>query len=347
MNKPPVRIKQEKRNEVEEIKRYLKEYKVMGIVNLSSLPAFNYMKIRFSLKDKIKLKYTKKRLMKIAFDEVNDAQLKSLKERLIGIPALIFTNEDPFRLAQILKKSKSNILAKPGDIAPTDIVVPAGQTEFSPGPMIGELGAMGIKTQVENGKVSIKADKLLVKTGEAINDKNAALMAKLKMEPMQIGLNLVLTYQNGEVLEGNVLNIDVDEYEDNLKIAAGESMALAMYIGYVTRETANLLIAKAYREGESLAEKSKFNEKISELNAQEDKIETIQTEHNAGEREAKTESVNKDDNEFAEKENEVKKEAFEAKINEIKGISDVTLDDIKKAQDILKDLTNKKIRGEI
>ena len=344
MNKPQVRVKQEKRNEVEGIKRYLKEYKVMGIVDLTSLPAFNYMKIRYLLKDKLKLKYAKKRLMKIAFDETNDERLKSLKERLVGIPALIFTNEEPFRLAQILKKSKSNILAKPGDIAPVDIIVPAGPTEFTPGPMIGELGALGIKTQVEGGKVTIKADKLLVKAGEIINEKNAALMAKLKIEPMQIGLNLVMTYQNGEVLDGTVLNIDLEEYENNLKLAAGESMALAMYLGYISKETVNLLIVKAYREGRALAEKSKFMEKITGLNTKNDKPKAQEQAQSKSDI-TEMENFNKEDNEIPEDiENEIKEEK---KTNETRGITDINEDDIKKAQDVLKDLTNKKIRGEL
>src|SRR3989344_3224525 len=151
MIKPKAHITEKKRNEVEDIKKLIMEYNVIGIVNLANLPAFIYMKILHSLRGKIKLKYTKKRFMKIAFDETQDKNLQVLKEKLVGIPALIFTNEEPFKLAQILKKSKNNAPAKIGDIAPIDIIIPAGSTDFPPGPIIGELGALGIKTQVMNG----------------------------------------------------------------------------------------------------------------------------------------------------------------------------------------------------
>ena len=46
-----------------------------------------------------------------------------------------------------LEKSKSNAPAKPGQTAPSDLVLPAGETPFTPGPMIGELGQLGIKTE--------------------------------------------------------------------------------------------------------------------------------------------------------------------------------------------------------
>ncbi len=363
MTKTEPHVTERKRNEVEAVRKLINEYKVMGIVNLENLPAFNYMKILYSLKGKILLKYTKKRLIKIAFDEANDAKLLPLKEKLEGIPALIFTNEDPFRLAQILKKSKSKASAKAGDIAPIDIIISSGPTDFAPGPMIGELGALGIKTKVENGKITIVSEKLLVKSGSEINEKSAAIMSKLKIEPMEIGLNLVLTYQNGEITDRAVLNIDVEEYENNVKIAAGESMSLAVSIGYICSDTINLLIAKAVRQGDSLAEKSKFNEKINDLSKKQE-AETRKSEKPP----EKPKSEDKESSgipQHIEKkiEKEIKEEAKanadssldgpnkEEKIqNEkmiVSGISDVSDDDIKKAQDTLRDLTNKKIRGEI
>ena len=317
MMKPAPHINEAKRKEVEDVKRLLKEYTVLGVVNLQNLPAFNYMKIKYSLRGKIVLKYTKKRFMKIAFDESTDTKLTLLKNYLVGIPALLFTNEDPFRLAQVLKKSKSNAPAKPGDIAPVDIIIPAGPTEFTPGPMIGELGALGIKTQVMEGKIHIKLDKLLVKAGEVITEKNATLMGKLKMEPMSIGFNLVVTYQNGELLEGQVLQVDVEDYENNVSLAVGESMNLALFIGYVSKDTIEQLIMKATREKESLLHHSSFLKQL----------EHISKEHHEKKEHIPVTEAHKD-------------------IGYV-GIGDINQDMIKKAGDFLKELTDKKIRGEL
>ena len=103
-------ITEEKKKEVVEIKRLIHEYKVIGIVNLENLPAFNLMKIKSQLKGKLVLKYSKKRLMKIVFSESEDKNIQELGEKLDGIPALIFTNEDPFKLFQLLKITQKLIL---------------------------------------------------------------------------------------------------------------------------------------------------------------------------------------------------------------------------------------------
>lgn len=371
-----------KRNEVENIKDLMREYKIMGIVNLENLPASNYMKIKYGIKDKVKLKYTKKRLMKIAFDESGSEKLKHLKERLIGIPALIFTNEEPFKLSNILKKSKTNAPAKIGDTAPLDIVIPAGPTDFTPGPMIGELGAMGIKTKVENGKLTILFDKLLVKIGEKINEKNAALMTKLNIQPMKIGLNLVLTYENGEVMEGSVLDINIEDYENDIKMAVGDSMALAIYIAYLTKETIRLLIGKASLEANSLKSMSKFEEKIGEavtavkseqesekkeekyvineegksIDSFKGELKTVVNENlKTVEDEVNFKEIVEDTSHIVgeEIEKEIKCESenelsvMKDDITKVVGISDVDQEDIKKAQDILRQLQTKKMKGEI
>jgi len=377
MEKTEAKVSEKKKKEVEDIKRLIKEYKVLGVVNLEKLPAFNLMKIKSQLKDRLVLKYSKKRLIKIAFDQVGDKSIESLKEKLVGIPALIFTNEDPFKLFQILKKSKSPALAKTGDIAPRDIVVQAGPTEFTPGPMIGELGQMGIKTSVEGGKVVIKMDKLLVKEGEAINAKSAELMSKLKIEPMEIGLNLVLTYGNNEILVRSVLDIDVDVYFDNVKLAAGEGVNLALYMGYVTDETVELLIKKAVLEAEGLnnkvdlgnnleeekkeeivlipkpeenlveekneeilpsQEETPVEEKIKEYIEQE-KIQENIVEEMKTPLEKEIDGVTKYEEEREEDQNDV--------VIEQRKPNEITKEDMKKAEEHLKELINKKIRGEI
>ncbi len=248
-------VSKEKKDEIAEIKRLFKEYKVAGIVNLEGLPTLMLQRIKFSLGDSIYLKPTKKRLIKIAFDDMKDQKnIDQLKEKLRGIPALLFTNEDPFILYKKLEKSKASAAAKPGQTAPNDLGVEAGETPFAPGPMIGELGMLGLKTEVKDGKIHIKDDKVLVREGDEISEQVAGLLAKMGVEPMKIGLNLLLTYENGEILEKSVLSIDEEEYINNLKAAHSESLALAMHLGILNSETIKPLISKAQSESLALAD---------------------------------------------------------------------------------------------
>jgi large subunit ribosomal protein L10 len=255
-------ISKKKERIIEDLVTLMKEYPVIGILDMSNLPALQFQRIKFKLKDKLEFRLVKKRLMKIAFDKSDKKDIAKLKDRLEGIPALIFSKEDPFKIAKAIKKEVSAAPARPGQIAPEDIILPAGPTPFTPGPMIGELGAMGIKPEVKNGKISIREDKVLVKKGEEINAKIADLLSKLGIEPMHIGFNLLLTYRDGEILEKDVLFVDEKLYLETLAQFARESEGLAIYIGYICKETVKKMLGKAENEAKALSDTVKLEEKM-------------------------------------------------------------------------------------
>ncbi len=255
MSKPKAKVSEFKKATVKELKELFKKYPVVGVVNLESLPSQQMQKMRHQMRGKALLRTVKGRLIRIAIDGVKDKPgLDKLKDNIKGMPALIFTAENPFKLFKMLDKSKTPAAAKPGQVAPKDLVVPAGPTNFTPGPIIGELGSMGIKTAIEDGKIVIKAEKLLVKEGEVIDEKAAGLLAKLGIEPMEIGLNLVAVFEDGTIFDKKVLAVDEKEYINNIKLLSSEALALAMHIAYATKDTIQALIAKVYRESRALAD---------------------------------------------------------------------------------------------
>src|SRR3989338_1749214 len=162
-----------KKKIVDDIVRLIKEYPIIGVVNMENLPAPQLQAMRAQLRGKVALTMTKKRLMKIALEQVKNEKkgIEKLKEHLNGMPALIFTKDSPFILSKILQKNKSSAPAKAGQTAPKDIIVNKGSTGFAPGPIIGELGMIGIKAGVEGGKVAIKEDVLVARQGEQIKPK--------------------------------------------------------------------------------------------------------------------------------------------------------------------------------
>lgn len=269
-------VSEAKEKELKYIEGLMETYPVIGLVDLTNLPALQLQKIKYQLRDKIILRTVKKRLIFLALDKVKGKKkgLEKLKEELKGIPCLIFSKEDPFILGKLISKNKSSVPAKAGQIAPRDLAVPAGPTKFMAGPMIGEFGQMGIKTKVEDGKITILNEKLLVKEGEVINEKSADLLAKLGVEPMEIGLNLLLTYKDGEILPQEVLFVNEQEYIDNITKASREAVSLALEINYIVKDTAELLIAKAFREAEALKKETKFDE--TAVKAEEKKEEPVE-----------------------------------------------------------------------
>ena len=134
------------------------------------------------------------------------------------------------------------------------MIIPAGSTPFAPGPILSELGGLGIKAGIEGGKVAIKAEKIVAKEGQVIDGKIAGLLAKFGIQPMEIGMNLVAVLENGIILTKDVLTIDEAKTKADIMQLAREALNLAVYTAYPAKETIQLLIAKAYRESNALAD---------------------------------------------------------------------------------------------
>jgi len=244
-----------KKEEVKDVVRLVNEYSIFGLVDMENLPALQLQRMRIKLKDMLELKMTKKRLIKIALQQIKDKpNMNQIIEAMRGMPALIFTKENPFKLYKTLSANKSKASAKQGQTAPNDIIIPAGPTQFTPGPIISELAQVGIKTKVEEGKLAVVSDVTLVKEGEKITPKQADILSRFGIEPMEVGLNIVLVYENGIIYPKSVLAIDEKEYLNNIRTASMDSMALAMEIGYTTPETVTFMIQKASRETKALAD---------------------------------------------------------------------------------------------
>ena len=240
---------------VDSLVELIKEYPIVGAVNMENLPTAQLQNMREQLRSTVVIKMTKKRLIKIALKEASKTKpgIEKLEEYLRGMPALIFTKDNPFKLFKTLKKNKSTAPAKGGQTATKDIIVKAGPTPFAPGPIIGELGMIGIKAGIDAGKVAIKEDKVVVKDGEEITAAVAALLTRLKIEPMEVGLDLSATFEDGIIFTKSVLDVDEDKYVNDLATCASWAFNLAMESAYPTKDTIKFLIGKAFSSSKAVA----------------------------------------------------------------------------------------------
>lgn len=263
MTKPKAHISQKKKDILKKLVDLLNKSDIIGIVNLEELPTPQLQNMKKQLRGTFDLFITKKTIIKLALEQVKDKKpdLKKLEEQLKGMPALLFTKENPFLLFKTLKKNKSPAAAKPGQTAPKDLMVSAGPTPFTPGPIISELGALGLKAGVEGGKVVIKQDKIVCKEGEKISEPIANLLQKLGVEPMEIGLNLTCVYEKGVIYSKNVLDIDETEFMNKLIQASQWATNLAVEVSYPAKEIIELLLQKAFKESKAVALEANILEK--------------------------------------------------------------------------------------
>lgn len=318
-------VSSQKVREVKILEDLIKRYKSFGVIDLTGLPSSSMQSLRSKLKPGALLRTTKKSLIKIAITNIKDQKqnVESLLPSLDNcMPALVFTNDNPFKLANQINKNKTPAPARPGQISPKDIIIPAGPTSFTPGPIIGELAQVGIKTAIEGGKLAIKEDVTLVRKGQEISKKVSETLTKLSIMPMEIGINLVCMYEDGKIYFSDVLSITQDVYLDMIKQAYLNSFDLALGIGYPTKETITNLISKSVLEAKALAQKTQTDLDF--------------TSHKKFE-------IRDDKKDIAPPTQEDKKHK-EHKMDQPSDFVGYSKEAVDKAQEILKDLQDKKIQ---
>ncbi len=247
-----VHVAESKKKIVKEFSDLINSYPVIGVVDMENLPTAQLQKMRRQLRDNVLIKMTKRRLINLILDNTKEKKkgIEEMKNYLTGMPALLFTQNDSFILAKTLKKSMSTAPAKPGQVA---LIVSAGPTPFSPGPVISELASAGIKTAIENGKIVVKSDAVVVKKGEKVSSAIAGILTRLGVEPMEVGLNLTAVYDNGTIFKRDVLDVDEEEFMSKIKTAYNSALGLALELSFLTKETTEIMITKAFREAKAIA----------------------------------------------------------------------------------------------
>ena len=240
--------------EVEKIKALVKDFKVVGLAKLEKVPAKALHNLRDTLRGDVVIRMSKKKLIQKAFKESKKKNLIDLADHIFGITAMLFTNMNPIKLAQFLESKAVKGAAKPGDIAPGDIIVKAGDTKIAPGPIISELSQnLKLQTLIKNGTIHIRNDKVTHTAGQLIDAKQAQLLGRLGLEPMTIKLDFYSAWEDGEIIPTEVLHLDVNTILDNVRLAASEALNITLGLGMITSDTIKPIMAKAIRSLIALA----------------------------------------------------------------------------------------------
>ena len=243
---------------VERVSELAQKYPVLAVTNLSKVRATQLMAVRKALRGHAEVFVVKNKLAILGLKKAGIKNADQLLSHLTGQNALIFSTYDPFKLFLTLDKSKVFLPARAGDVAPDDIMVPAGNTSLPAGPVLSEFREAGIATKIEGGSIWVNKDSVAVKKGATITPKLSSLLSKLNIKPIKAGLTIALAYESGLIYAGELVAIDLEKYRQSLLEAYSSSRGLAIVIGYVTAENAPEIIGKAYREAIAVAVKAGY-----------------------------------------------------------------------------------------
>ena len=237
--------------DVQELVEMIKKSRVVGVVGVREIPADNMQQIRGSLRDNVEIKMVRNTIARRAL-EASTPDIQPLADYIEDQTALIFSNDNPFKLNSLLQKSKKPMPIKAGARAPKDIVIEAGETSFSPGPMVGKLQAAGIPAAIKSGKVVINQKVTLAKEGEVVPAKTADILKTMEIFPRNVGLELRAAYENGLIFRSKDLAIDVEAQVSQLSIASAKAFSFAVEIGYATPSTIEPMLQKAQTRARAL-----------------------------------------------------------------------------------------------
>ncbi len=258
-------VAQWKYNEIDKLTQLLTTKKVIGLAQIGGIPAPQMQQMRQNIRDIATIRSAKNTLLIRALDnaEKQSKGISVLKDSLKGQAVIIATDINPFKLHAQLKASRTKAPAKGGEILDHDLEVKAGDTPFKPGPVVGELQKVGIPAAIQEGKVIIKHDKVVVPAGQKIPADVAKMLTRLEIHPIDIGMQLNAVYEEGNIFTPDILDIDLDQFNANILKAGRNAFNLAYETTWVTPHTIFSLLQKAYHHSLALSLEGKIPTKTT------------------------------------------------------------------------------------
>jgi large subunit ribosomal protein L10 len=240
-----------KKSEVKDLADKIEKTRVVAVIGIREIPASDLQRIRGELRAVADIKVVRNNIAKRAIG-ASVPEIGPLSDYIEDQSALLFSNTNPFQLKKLLDAGKKPMPAKAGMKAPKEIAVDAGETSFSPGPMVGKLQSAGIPAAIKSGKVVINQRTVLAKEGDIISSKLAEVLQIMEIYPRDVGLEIRAAYEGGLVFHAKDLSIDVDSVAANMVSAKQKAFGLAVEIGYATAQTVGPMLQRASMKAKAL-----------------------------------------------------------------------------------------------
>ena len=253
MHQNRTKYPQKKVQMYQQIQEIPKKYNVIALVRMEKVRSSQLLPLRKKFKGEVEIISIKDKVAQKALAGVKIPAIEKLAEKLVGQCVLMFTNMSPFKLNILLGKNKIMMAARGGDIASKEVIIKAGNTGITPGPILTDFKEAGITTKIDQGTVWITKDSTVAKKGDVISAKLATLLSKLDVKPVEAGIFLDSAIAEGIIYAKDEMVIDVEKYRQAFAQAHQEALALSIEIGYVTKENIILLLAKAAQGARSVA----------------------------------------------------------------------------------------------
>ncbi len=253
MHQNRTKYPQKKAQMYQQLQELPNKYKVIALVRMEKVRSSQLLPLRKKFKGEVEIVSIKDKVAQKSLSTLKIPGIEKLASSLVGQCVLMFTNMSPIKLNILLGKNKIMMAARGGDKASIDVVIKAGNTGITPGPILTDFKEAGVSTKIDQGTVWITKDSVAAKKGDTISAKLATLLSKLDVKAVEAGIVLNSALEDKVIYNQEELTVDVEQYRTAFAQAHQEALALSIEIGYVTKENVNIILAKAAQQARSLA----------------------------------------------------------------------------------------------
>jgi len=275
-------IPQWKLDEVNHLVDLFKSHSNVAVIEVAKLNDRQIQEMRKILRGKAIIRMSKKSLQLRAVnkyrEESKKANLDEFLERIPGQAALCFTNLDVFELKKIFLQSIWMVPAKPGEITTVDIWVLAGDTGLPTGQVISELNmTLRLPTRIQNDTIWVRDDTQTHKAGDFVDVKQAAVLKKLGITPIESLIKIDYAWSNGEIISEEILYMDMDKFKQDFSIAYREALGILFEMPFFSEDMTDEYIRKGASEA-NLLNLIIFGEGVQAIIPVETKVEEKEVE---------------------------------------------------------------------
>ena len=250
-------IPQWKIEEINILVDLFRNYKNVAVIEVARINDIQIQSTRKILRGKAVFKMSKKSLQLRAIDEFKKKSKKTnldeLAKNIPGQSSLIFTNLDFIELTKIFHENEWMVPAKPNEITSVDIWVPAGDTGLPTGQVISELNmTLRLPTKITNDIIHVREDTRTHKMGDLVTVKQAAVLKKLGITPIESLIKIHFAWSDGEIVPIEILYMDVEEFKRDVATAYKQALGIAFEMPFYVENIPDAYIQKAVSEANTL-----------------------------------------------------------------------------------------------
>jgi len=242
---------------VQKLAKEIKSAKTVALLDVRNLPDRLLQAARKQLRGNgTKFLMSKNSVLKRALDASGEEGRRIAE--IMKTPSVVVISQDlsPYEIFRHFKLNKQKVAAKPGQVAESDIIVPAGETDLPPGPALSELKLAGINARIAGGKIAVAKDSPVAKKGERISGNVCKALQKLNILPFTAGISMVAGVRDSTLYMAEVLDIDEKRLFDDLVSSCAQCYNCSVNCIYPTEMNAPHLLSGSLMQAVGLVKES-------------------------------------------------------------------------------------------